>query len=50
MVGDGRSIVLKVCGDSGTATNRKAGSLGLIVTDLVINSLKHAFKKARRMR
>jgi two-component sensor histidine kinase len=45
MVGDGRSIVLKICGDGGTATNRTAESLGLIVTELVINSLKHAFNE-----
>jgi len=45
MIGDGRSIVLKVCGDSGRATNRKAESIGLIVTELVINSLKHAFNE-----
>jgi two-component sensor histidine kinase len=43
MIGDNRSIVLRVCGDSGRATNRNAESLGLIVTELVINSLKHAF-------
>jgi two-component sensor histidine kinase len=48
MIGDGRSIVLKVCGDSGTATNRKAESLGLIVTELVINSLKHAFNESSK--
>jgi two-component sensor histidine kinase len=43
MIGDGRSIALSVCGDCGCATSRKAESLGLIVTELVINSLKHAF-------
>jgi two-component sensor histidine kinase len=45
MIGDGRSIVLKICGDGGRATNRTAESLGLIVTELVINSLKHAFNE-----
>lgn len=45
MIGDNSSIVLKVRGDSGRATNRKAENLGLIVTELVINSLKHAFKE-----
>ncbi len=45
MIGDNRSITLKVCGDSGRATNRRAESLGLIVTELVINSLKHAFNE-----
>jgi two-component sensor histidine kinase len=48
MIGDDRSIVLSVCGDSGTATSRKAESLGLIVTELVINSLKHAFKESSK--
>jgi chemotaxis protein methyltransferase CheR len=45
MISDGRSIVLKVCSNSGRASNRKAESLGLIVTELVINSLKHAFNE-----
>jgi two-component sensor histidine kinase/PAS domain-containing protein len=48
MLGDNRAIALHVCGDSGTATNRKAESLGLIVTELVINSLKHAFKDSSK--
>ena len=45
MVGDNRSISLKVCGEGGSATSRDAESLGLIVTELVINSLKHAFSE-----
>jgi len=36
-------IALKVRGDEKTATSREAESLGLIVTELVINSVKHAF-------
>jgi two-component sensor histidine kinase len=48
MIGDDRSIVLSVCGDSGSATNRKAESLGLILTELVINSLKHAFNESSK--
>ena len=44
MLGDNRSIVLNVHGDEGSASCRDAESLGLIVTELVINSLKHAFK------
>jgi two-component sensor histidine kinase len=48
MIGDGRSIMIKVCGDGGRATNRKAESLGLILTELVINSLKHAFNESSK--
>jgi two-component sensor histidine kinase len=43
MIGDDRSISLKVCGEGGSASCRDAESLGLIATELVINSLKHAF-------
>jgi two-component sensor histidine kinase len=43
MIGDSRSISLKVIGDDGSATSRQAESLGLIVTELVMNALKHAF-------
>ncbi len=43
MVGDDRSISVKVHGKGGSASSRDAESLGLIVTELVINSLKHAF-------
>ncbi|MGA7739602.1 MAG: sensor histidine kinase [Pseudolabrys sp.] len=43
MVGDNRAIALKVRGDGKTATSRDAESLGLIVTELVINAIKHAF-------
>jgi two-component sensor histidine kinase len=43
MIGDDRAVILKVVGEGGTATCRNAESLGLIVTELVINSLKHAF-------
>jgi two-component sensor histidine kinase len=37
-------ISLRVLGQGGRASCRDAESLGLIVTELVINSLKHAFK------
>ena len=43
MIGDNRAISLNVRGEGGSATCRDAESLGLIVTELVINSLKHAF-------
>jgi two-component sensor histidine kinase len=45
MIGDERPIVLKVLGEGGIASCRNAESLGLIVTELVINSLKHAFNE-----
>jgi chemotaxis protein methyltransferase CheR len=40
---DTRPISLKVVGQGGSATSRQAESLGLIVTELVMNALKHAF-------
>src|SRR3984957_20395653 len=43
MIGDTRPIALKVVGEAGSATSRQAESLGLIVTELVMNALKHAF-------
>ena len=43
MIGDTRPITLKVIGEGGSATSRQAESLGLIVTELVMNALKHAF-------
>ena len=45
MIGDDRPISLKVWGEVGSASCREAESLGLIVTELVINSLKHAFNE-----
>jgi two-component sensor histidine kinase len=43
MIGEDQGVSLKVLGEGGSATCRDAESLGLIVTELVINSLKHAF-------
>lgn len=43
MISDNRPISLKVVGEGGMATSRQAESLGLIVTELVMNALKHAF-------
>src|SRR6202166_2167463 len=45
MIGENRQISLKVSGEGGSATSRQAESLGLITTELVINSLKHAFSE-----
>jgi PAS domain S-box-containing protein len=43
MVGDDRAIKFEVQAEGGEATSTEAVSIGLIVTELVINALKHAF-------
>jgi two-component sensor histidine kinase len=43
MIGESRPISLKVVGKGDSVTSRQAESLGLIVTELVMNALKHAF-------
>ena len=44
MVGERRPLSIKVHASSGRAVSSEAVSLGLIVTELVINALKHGFQ------
>lgn len=48
MIGDDRSIALTVICAAGSVSSRSAESIGLIVTELVINSLKHAFRGIKK--
>jgi two-component sensor histidine kinase len=43
MTEDSHPVSLRVQADGGTASSAEAGSIGLIVTELVINAFKHAF-------
>jgi two-component sensor histidine kinase len=43
MIGDRRPLAIKVQATSGRAVSAEAVSLGLIVTELLINALKHGF-------
>ncbi|MEJ0094220.1 MAG: histidine kinase dimerization/phosphoacceptor domain -containing protein [Methylocella sp.] len=43
MIGDGQSIAIKVVADEGMIESAKAVSIGLIVTELLINAIKYAF-------
>jgi chemotaxis protein methyltransferase CheR len=47
MIGENRAVVLRVQAEGGAATSTEAVSIGLIVTELVINALKHAFAEDR---
>lgn len=43
MIGEQQPITVKVISDEGTVDSSKAVSIGLIVTELVINAIKYAF-------
>jgi len=43
MISNNRPITLSVSTEGGSVTSRQAVSLGLIVTELVLNAVKHAF-------
>jgi two-component sensor histidine kinase len=48
MISDNRAVSIKFSGSGGICTSRNAESIGLIVTELVINSLKHAFNETTK--
>jgi chemotaxis protein methyltransferase CheR len=48
MIGDSRPISLQVQVEGGTTSSTQAVSIGLIVTELVMNAIKHAFPGDQR--
>jgi chemotaxis protein methyltransferase CheR len=48
MVGERRPLSIKVQASPGRAVSSEAVSLGLIVTELLINALKHAFRSSEK--
>ena len=47
MIGESRPITVQVNAEGATVSSSKAVSIGLIVTEGVINALKHAFPEAK---
>ena len=50
MINDNRPAALEVVADEGSLSSSDAVSVGLIVTDGVLNALKHAFPEDREHR